>query len=172
MAAQLTDILAGGGDVQNCEQIGRLTGGSEHGPHAALQRRDFFFDKRQGRVGNAAVHMTVRLQIKQLAQGIGGIVFVSGALINGHHPGLTVFGPIARLHAHCFRRIMFHSVASFCCFQIFSMGNPLISRICRPSVCPESPGKSPPAAVPAKAVPPARSSPGTPEKSPPGGRKP
>ena len=43
--------------------------------------------------------MTVGLQVEKIAEKIAVVVFISGALIDGQHAGLAVFGLPARLHA-------------------------------------------------------------------------
>ena len=45
--------------------------------------------------------MTGSFQIKELAQVLGGVVLIRGALINGEHAGLTVFRLVACLQAEC-----------------------------------------------------------------------
>ena len=99
------DVVPRRGDVEHGQQVRRLTGGGEHRAHAAFQRGNFIFHHLYGGVGNARIHVAGHRQVEQLAQMLGGIVFIGRALVDGQNAGLAVFRLIARLdalgfHAH------------------------------------------------------------------------
>ena len=75
-------MVARGADVQNRKQTGRLSAGGAQRAHAALQRRDFLFHRRDGGVGDAGIHVAVRRKVEQLADVLGGIIGVGGALVD------------------------------------------------------------------------------------------
>ena len=93
------DSIALTADVENGHEAGCLTGGGQHGAHAAFQIGNLFFHIGHGGVGNTGIHMTGRFQIKQLAQFGCAVVLVGSALVDGHGSGLAVLGLIAGLDA-------------------------------------------------------------------------
>ena len=93
------DVVPRRGDVEHRQQVRRLPGGGEHRAHAALERGDLVFHHLHGGVGDARIHVAGHGQIEQLAQMLGGIVFIGRALIDGQYARLAVFRLVARLHA-------------------------------------------------------------------------
>ena len=63
--------------------------------HSALQRRDFLFHRRDGGVGDAGIHVAVRRKVEQLADVLGGIIGVGGALVDRQGLRLAVAGLVA-----------------------------------------------------------------------------
>ena len=107
MAARLTDI-------EHRIIVSGLAGGCEHGRHAALQLADLLRNTVIGGVLEPGVKIAVLLQIEKASHLLGGIVFISGCLIDGKDPGFPVSGLPARLDTYCFFCVWFlHSYAPF-----------------------------------------------------------
>ena len=96
------NVIAAGADIEHGVEIGSLTGTGEHGGAAALQSRDFGGHHVAGGVLKPGVEVAFRLQVKELAHLLGGGIFEGRALHDGHLPGFTVAGGIARLDAQSF----------------------------------------------------------------------
>ena len=83
-------MVAAAGNIAHRQHRGGLTGGGHQSAYAALQGRDLLLHRVGGGVGQAGIKITADLQIEQIAQGLGAVVFEGGALINGKNPGLAV----------------------------------------------------------------------------------
>ena len=92
-------MIPAGGDVEHGIEIGRLTGGGEHGRRAALQRRDFGCHCVVGGILQPGVEIAAGLQIEELPHVAAGSVFEGGALNDRHLPGFAAAGSIACLYA-------------------------------------------------------------------------
>ena len=101
-------VLPGRADVEHRQQVRRLAGGNQHGTHAALQIRELFLHCRQGGIGDAGIHMSLRLQVKQLPKGIGIVILVGRALVNGQGAGFGIAGLVAGLNALGIKLIIGH----------------------------------------------------------------
>ena len=106
-------VEAGGADVQHGHKGGRLAGRGEHGPHAALQRGDLLLHHIQGRVAQTGVEEPLLLEVEQGAHLLGALVDVGGALNDGGHPWLPVFGGIPCVDAEGIRLLCFHGIHPF-----------------------------------------------------------
>ena len=93
-------MVAAGGDVEQREEVGRLTGGGEHGGGAALQRGDLRGHEVVGGVLEPGVEIAAGLQIEELAHVLAGGVFERGGLDDGDLARLAVSGGVAALHAY------------------------------------------------------------------------
>ena len=83
-------MVAGGGQVQDRECLGGLTGGQEQRRHAALQGGDALLDDVGGRVADPGVDVAGDLQAEQrrgvrgVVEGVGrGLVDRQGARVGG-----------------------------------------------------------------------------------------
>ena len=102
------DVLTGGGDVQHGGEVGGLTRGDQHGANASLHLGNLGLHAGEGGVGDAGVHVAVGLQVKEVAQVVGGIVLVGGALVDGQGAGLAVLGLVAALYADGIKLVVGH----------------------------------------------------------------
>ena len=93
------DVVAGVADVEDGEEVGRLTGRGQHGRRAALQGRQLGRDIIVGGVLETGVEIAGGLQVKELAHVLGGGVLEGGGLHDGEIAGFPVFGAVARVEA-------------------------------------------------------------------------
>ena len=102
-------------DVEHGVMVGRLSGGSEHGSHAALQLADLLRHAVVGGILQSGVEIAFLLQIEQPAHLLGGLIFKGRALINGKHARLPVLRLPAGLNAYGFLFVwFFHLPFSLC----------------------------------------------------------
>ena len=98
-------MVAAGGDIEQGEEVGRLTGGGQHGRGATFEGADLRRDEVVRRVLQAGVEVAGSLKVEQLAHVLGRIVLERGGLDDRDHTGLTVFRLVAGLDAFGF---LFH----------------------------------------------------------------
>ena len=87
------------GDVEDGVEVGRLSGGQEHGRGAPLQGADLGRHHVVGGVLQAGVEVAAGLQVEQLAHLLAGLIAEGGGLDDGDVPGLPVAGAVARVEA-------------------------------------------------------------------------
>ena len=85
------EVLPRRRDVQHRHQARRLTGRRAHRTDTAFESGDFLLDGIHRRIGNTGVHMPRRRQVEQLAEMLGGVVFIRRALIDRQHARIAVF---------------------------------------------------------------------------------
>ena len=102
------DVIAAGGDVEQGEEVGRLTGGGQHGGGAAFQRGDLGRHVVAGGILEPGVEISVGLQVEELAHVLRGGILEGGGLDNGDLAGFTVAGGVAPLDAKSFGTIVLH----------------------------------------------------------------
>ena len=113
------DVVPALADVEQGEEVGRLTGGGQHGGGAALHLRDFRRHIVVGGVLEPGVEVAAGLQIEQLAHVLAGVIFEGGGLDDGNLAGLAVAGGVAALYALGADFVLAHGVSL------------LISSLCR-----------------------------------------
>ena len=96
------DMAACLADIEQGKKVCRLSAGGQHAGNAAFERGDLGSYHVIGGVLQTGVKISCRLQVKQLAHVVGGIIFPSGALINRKLTRLAVGGFIACVQAFCF----------------------------------------------------------------------
>ena len=115
------------GNIENAEEVGRLTGGGQHSGGTAFQFADLFGYAVTGGIGQTGIEISLGFQIKQLAHILAGVVFERGALIDRDLTGFAVFGGISALYADGFdslfhkwgllvRVVNFHNILLYTCF--------------------------------------------------------
>ena len=103
------DVVAAGGDIEYCQEVGCLTGGGQHSGAAAFQGADLFCHSIAGGIGQPGVEVAVGFQIKELAHVFGSVILEGGALNDGNLPGLAVAGSVACLDAESFGSKFVHN---------------------------------------------------------------
>ena len=101
------DVVARFADVEQREEVGRLTAAGQHSRRAAFQLADLFRHQITGRVLQAGIEVAVRLEVEQFAHVLAGRVLEGGGLDNGDLAGFAVAGGVTALHAdsitvHCY----------------------------------------------------------------------
>ena len=95
-------MLTAGTAVHDRHGVGGLTGGKRHRSHAAFEGSHLLFKAIDCGVGEAGIEKSRRLQVEQICHFLTGVVFIGGALNNGHHAGFAVLGFIACLNGKRF----------------------------------------------------------------------
>ena len=98
-------MISASSQVKDGKEGGGLSGAGQHCSSAPLQSCDLGSNQIIGGILKPCIEITRRLQIKQLAHVFAGVVLESRTLDDRDHPGLTIFGFITGLDAHC---ITFH----------------------------------------------------------------
>ena len=80
------DVVAGGGEVEDRERLGGLTGGQEQRRHAALERGDALLDHVLGRVHDAGVDVARLGEAEQRGGVVGAVERVRGGLVDRQRP--------------------------------------------------------------------------------------
>ena len=101
-------MISEGGDVEQGEEVGRLTGGGEHGGGAALQGADLGRHIVVGGILQAGIEIAAGLQVEELAHILGRGVFEGGGLDDGDLAGFAVARRIAALDALGLNTIVAH----------------------------------------------------------------
>ena len=96
------NVIAASGNVKDAEEVGSLSGGSQHAGGSALQRADFGCDHIVGGILQTCIKITFRFKIEQFAHIFAGIVFKSGTLNDRNHSGFSILGRVSGLNAHSF----------------------------------------------------------------------
>ena len=92
-------MIAAGGDIEHGVEVGRLTGGGQHGGSTALQSANLGRNMVAGGILQTGVEVAAGLQIKQLAHSLAGLVAEGGRLNDGDVAGLAVVGAVTRVEA-------------------------------------------------------------------------
>ena len=92
-------VVPAAGNVEDGIEVGRLSGGQEHGRGAPLQGADFGRHHVVGGVLQAGVEVAAGLQVEQLAHLLAGLIAEGGGLDDGDVPGFPVAGAVARVEA-------------------------------------------------------------------------
>ena len=67
-------MVAAARNVEHGHKIGGLSGAGQHGGRAALERRDLRRNVVAGRILQAGIEIAVRLEVKELAHGLRGLI--------------------------------------------------------------------------------------------------
>ena len=126
------DMVSAAGEVEDREEGGRLAGGGQHGRGAALKRGDLGRHHIVGGVLQSGIKISLRLEVKELAHILAGVIFEGRALNDGDHSRLAVFGFISRLDAHC---ISFHDYLRYLVCLVYNLLIPAGDRSCRRPGC-------------------------------------
>ena len=97
------DVVAATGDIEHSHKIGSLPGAGQHGGRAALERRDLRRDVVAGRILQAGIEIAVRLEVKELSHGLGGLIAECCALDDRDLARFAVARRVAGLNAERFR---------------------------------------------------------------------
>jgi hypothetical protein len=106
-------MVTAGGNIEYGEEIGGLTGRSQHGGRAAFQGADFGSYVVAGGVCQAGVEITGSFQVKKLAHILRSGVLKSSALYNRYLSRLSIARCITCLDALGIYRIIVHKRISF-----------------------------------------------------------
>ena len=93
------DVVAAARDVEDGIEVGRLSGGQQHGGGASLQGADLGRHRVVGGVLESGIEVTAGLQVEQLAHLLAGLIAEGGGLYDGEVAGLTIAGTIAGVEA-------------------------------------------------------------------------
>ena len=109
-------VIAALSHIEQGEEVGRLTGGSEHGCGAPFQVGDLGSYIVVGGVLKAGVEVALRFQIKELAHILAGVIFKGRGLNDRNLAGFAVAGGVATLDAFGIDLIIAHSRSILFCF--------------------------------------------------------
>ena len=101
-------MVAAACDIEDREEICRLTGTGQHGCGTALHGSNFLCHQVTGRIGKAGIHVAVRLEVEELAHIGAGVIFIGCALVNRKLARFSVFRLIAAVQSDCFDALFFH----------------------------------------------------------------
>ena len=104
-AGHADHMVAAPGQVEDGDEIGRLPRRSAQGTDAAFQSRDLLLHGVHRGVAQTGVEKAGSFQVKKLGHFGRGVIGKGRALHDGHYPGLTILGSIARMQA---KRFGFH----------------------------------------------------------------
>ncbi|MPN46523.1 hypothetical protein SDC9_194112 [bioreactor metagenome] len=82
-------MISGVADIQNGHHDSGLARRGGGCAYSSLQKRHFSFQRGNGRIAQARVHMPFGFQIKQGGNIIGVVIFVGCALNNRQYAGLS-----------------------------------------------------------------------------------
>lgn len=97
------DMVAAARNVEHGHKIGGLSGAGQHGGRAALERRDLRRNVVAGRILQAGIEIAVRLEVKELAHGLRGLIAECCALDDRDLARFAVARRVAGLNAERFR---------------------------------------------------------------------
>ena len=98
-------MVAAPGQIEDGDKVGSLPRRGAQGADAAFQSRDLLLHGIHCGVAQTGVEKAGSFQVKKLGHIGRGIVRKGRALHDGHYPGLTILGGIARMQA---KRFGFH----------------------------------------------------------------
>ncbi len=91
------DVVAGAGEVEQCEHLGGVAGATRDRRAAAFERRDALLEHVVGRVHDARVDVAEGAQAEQVGGVVGVLEVVGGRLVDRH--GASAGGGIGGLAA-------------------------------------------------------------------------
>ena len=104
------NMIAAVCDIENCVEVGSLTGRGQHACGTALKSSDFCCNVVIGRVLETGIEVAVCFEVKQLAHFLTGFIGEGSRLNDRYLSGFTGFGNIAGMKAFGFE---FHCKTSF-----------------------------------------------------------
>ena len=111
------DMVSAGGQVEQGEEVSRLTGGGQHGRRAPLQGADLGGHGVTGGILEPGVKIAAGLQVKELAHVLAGGVLEGGGLDDGDLAGLAAAGGVAPLDTGSLDPIVTHMRSPFNCLE-------------------------------------------------------
>ena len=96
------NVISASCNIEDTEEVSSLSGRSQHTGGTAFQGTDLSRDHIVGGILQTCIEITGRLKIEQFSHIFAGVIFKSCALNDRDHSGLSVFGRISGLNAHCF----------------------------------------------------------------------
>ena len=93
------DVVSAARDVEDGIEVGRLSGGQQHGGGAPLQGADLGRYRVVGGVLQSGIEVAAGLQVEQLAHLLAGLIAEGGGLDDGEIAGFAVAGPVAGVEA-------------------------------------------------------------------------
>ena len=96
------DVVSGPGDVQYGEHRGGLPRADRNGGDAALERGHLLLECVDGRICEPGVEEPFALEVEEVGDALGVVVFVGRALVERQRARFSVAGPVAGLDRLCF----------------------------------------------------------------------